>query len=326
MKYIIILILITFLNFPGLKAQSNVVEKESFTSNEFDFWIGEWDVNLRVFQNDQSWKTQHKSIARIYSVLDGKAILELWEEQGREKGIMGYSLRYYDTELKRWVLWLNWPGENRSGSSSLEGSFRHKRGEFFSTRKIDDSTSVINRYTFSDITDNSLRWDDAYSRDGGRTWSNNWIMEFSRIKEKAVELKPGFENHTNFLLNRCTLEEFDWIKKIPKIYPNQSESGSVTFYGILDGCSAISILQNDGYEELSVFTFNTYAQVYEVLVFDSKTKKAHIYYGKLVGDTLYITNQDKSIRREIEIKQSSYRVKQFIDGEKVLSINISKKD
>ena len=39
---------------------------------------------------------------------------------------------------------------------------------------------TISRYTFCDITPDSLRWDDAYSRDGGKTWTYDWIMEFSR--------------------------------------------------------------------------------------------------------------------------------------------------
>ena len=45
---------------------------------QFDFWIGEWDVNLRVRQKDFTWKDQHKSVVHIYPILDGKAILELW--------------------------------------------------------------------------------------------------------------------------------------------------------------------------------------------------------------------------------------------------------
>ena len=109
-------------------------------------------------------------------MLEGKAILELWDEAS----IKGFSLRYYDAGRKEWVLWLNWPGANRSGSSSLAGTFRHGRGDFFSTYTTQDGTEGISRYSFNDITATSLRWDDAYSTDAGKTWSHNWIMEFSR--------------------------------------------------------------------------------------------------------------------------------------------------
>ncbi|NNG17505.1 MAG: hypothetical protein HKM89_13600, partial [Gemmatimonadales bacterium] len=100
---------------------------------EFDFWVGEWDVNLRVMQSDHSFKDTHRAKAKIYRVLDGKAILELWDQQVEGHGIRGFSLRHYDPQAENWTLYLNWPGRNRSGMSSLTGSFRHGRGEFFST-------------------------------------------------------------------------------------------------------------------------------------------------------------------------------------------------
>lgn len=130
-------------------------------AHQFDFWKGEWDVNLRVQQADNSWADQHKSIARIYSLLEGKVILELWEEQ-KDNGISGYSLRYFDKNLNKWVLWFNWPWPNMSGSSSLRGEFRHGRGEFYSKSKMNDSTTRTSRFTFSDIKHKSLRWVDAH--------------------------------------------------------------------------------------------------------------------------------------------------------------------
>ena len=75
-------------------------------SRQFDFWIGEWDVNLRVRQEDGTWLDRHRSVAMVYPILSGKAVLELWSED-RVDGIKGYSLRYFDTARGEWVLWLN---------------------------------------------------------------------------------------------------------------------------------------------------------------------------------------------------------------------------
>ncbi len=113
-------------------------------------------MNLRIQQENGEWLDQVKSTARIYPILDGKAILELWNENKFGEGIKGYSLRYYREDLQKWELWLNWPGDNRSGSSSLSGNFRHGRGEFFSEYQKNDSVTITSRYTFSDITPNSL--------------------------------------------------------------------------------------------------------------------------------------------------------------------------
>lgn len=239
---------------------------------EFDFWIGAWDVNLRVQQEDASWEDQIKSEAHIYPILDGKAILELWNETSRDQGIKGFSLRYFREDIDQWELWLNWPGPNRSGTSSLTGEFRHGRGEFFSTNMINDSTELLSRYTFCDITKNSLRWDDAYSRDGGKTWSNQWIMEFSRRQQHPPQVRPGRNLNTFDKGERCTLAGFEILKKWTGRFSGEVEyldgeqwrksAASLQGYPILEGCAVIHFLafeRPDGtFKSFGFHTFNTY--------------------------------------------------------------------
>lgn len=98
---------------PQISDEWNFVE-----ARQFDFWLGEWEVNLRMRQSDNSWQNSVRAQTKIYSILDGKAILELWNSGS----IKGYSLRYYDKKKDKWVLWLNWPQPNASASSTLEGA------------------------------------------------------------------------------------------------------------------------------------------------------------------------------------------------------------
>lgn len=260
-------------------------------SRQFDFWIGEWDVNLRVRQEDISWKDSHDAVARIYPILNGKAVLELWDEER----IKGFSIRYFDTERGRWVLWLNWPGVNRSGSSKLVGEFRHGRGEFYSARARPDGVQSINRYTFSDITPTSLRWDDAYSSDGGKTWSNSWIMEFSR-RGVIAELPPGGGTAPTFDDgDRCGDEEFRRYEFLAGERQGSVESrdgdwnslgaATLTGYRILDGCAVIVFLRwgqgRAGKELFAQVTWNGYAGRYELLVLDSEVDTpARIYFSQ----------------------------------------------
>lgn len=251
-------------------------------ARQFDFWIGEWDVNLRVQQPDKTWKDQHKATARIYSILGGKAILELWSE-GKE-GINGYSLRYYNPKKKKWELWLNWAGKNRSGTSGLEGEFRHGRGEFFVERIQPDGGDRISRYTFSDITPNSLRWDDGYSTDGGKTWASNWIMEFTRKAEKASGIGEEKNLLTYFDGSRCDLQEFEVLKNISKDFGPPSKDagdpGSLSLYNILDGCIVAGFLTEYGERYFFTLTWNTYAGVYEFAVIDDRSGNTlALYYG-----------------------------------------------
>lgn len=242
---------------------------------QFDFWLGEWDVNLRVRQKDLSWKDQHRSTARIYSILGGKAILELWSEG--ERGLNGYSLRYYNPAKNKWDMWLNWPSNNQSATNGMECVFRHNRAECFSKRKIDPGTNLISRYTFSDVQANSIRWDDAYSRDEGKTWSSNWIMEFSRRSKAA----PAFDSTPSLLTyfngKRCKAPQFSLLRQLSANHKNNTK---LKLYNILDGCIVAGFIKDEKKKAFFTLTFNTLAKAYEFAYLDDKESSAlGLYYG-----------------------------------------------
>ncbi len=228
---------------------------------QFDFWLGKWDVNLRMIQPDKTWKDSVQAKVEIYSILDGKAILELWDSPT----IKGFSLRHYDPATKQWVLYLNWPSKSSSSVGSLRGQFRHGRGEFIARGRRPDGGVSVSRYTFCDITPHSLRWDDAYSRDGGKTWTNNWIMEFSRTA-KLAELPVGPTAHTFANGGRCVGAEFDRIAKLAGTWRGQVKvkgelvPATLRAHKVLDGCSVIAFLEythsGNAYKSFSLFTYN----------------------------------------------------------------------
>jgi hypothetical protein len=250
----------------GAQAPAIVDPELAAASRQFDFWLGRWSVNLRIHQQDLSWKDAVHAEARIHSVLRGKAFLELWGSDG----IKGMSLRYFDPALERWVMWLDWPGRNRSGSFRLEGGFRHGRAEFEARRLDSDGTETRTRYTFSDITDRSVRWDDAFSRDGGDTWSHNWIMEFTRTAPTAKLPPEGGDAHTYVDGTRCALQSFHrwdaWAGR--RGGTMGGEPATLRGYRILDGCAVLLTVSYDGRpgeEWLGQLTFNTYVERAELL-------------------------------------------------------------
>ncbi len=144
---------------------------EADPHRQFDFWLGEWSVQNRHMDDEGTWSDGDVTRARITSVCAGRAVLEEWAGPFRGSFMNGFSLRSFDPVRRRWDLVLHWTTDGNAAFGTLEGAFRHGRGEFFA-----GST----RYSFSDALPNSVRWDSATSADGGVTWKTNWIMEFSR--------------------------------------------------------------------------------------------------------------------------------------------------
>lgn len=152
---------------------------------QFDFWIGEWSVQNRHIQPDGSWKDGDVTRARIVPVCGGKAVLEEWAGPFRGTFMNGFSLRAYDPVRKDWNLLLFWTTNGDASFGRLRGSFRHGRGEFFSSWKDATGKDVTQRYTFSDGLPSSVRWDSATTKDGGKSWATDWIMEFSRTRDAS---------------------------------------------------------------------------------------------------------------------------------------------
>ncbi len=144
---------------------------------EFDFWVGEWSVLNRHHVEGRRWRDGDTTRARITPVCGDRAILEEWAGPFRGSFMNGFSLRAWDPDTEAWKLVLFWTTDGRSSFGTLEGRFRHGRGEFFS-----GSGNAITRYSFSDGLPDSVRWDSAGTGDGGRSWATDWIMEFSRTR------------------------------------------------------------------------------------------------------------------------------------------------
>lgn len=59
------------------------------------------------------------------------------------------------------------------------GSFKDGRGELFGDGTI-DGKPFRSRCVWTKLTRDTLRWEQAYSIDDGKTWETNWVMDFTR--------------------------------------------------------------------------------------------------------------------------------------------------
>lgn len=148
--------------------------------HDFDFEFGNWQVHHRVKRPDGGW-VEFDGVASARPLIDGSADIEEHTFSKPTGKTYGIGLRTFDGKSGTWAIW--WV-DSRSPHLPMDppniGRFRDGMGTFFSEGIIDGKT-VHTRYIWSHITQDSARWEQALSTDGGRTWQTNWIMEFRRV-------------------------------------------------------------------------------------------------------------------------------------------------
>jgi hypothetical protein len=85
----------------------------------------------------------------------------------------------YDKERDEWSLY--W-ASSRSGLAlpPVVGRFHDDGRGVFDGDDVYDGKQIRCVYIWSRITDQSCRWEQAFSVDQGSTWETNWIADFQR--------------------------------------------------------------------------------------------------------------------------------------------------
>jgi hypothetical protein len=156
-------------------------------SHDFDFAIGTWNTHLSRLLNpltgSATW-VEYEGTTVVRPIWNGLANLAELEADGPTGHLQVLSLRLYDPTARQWSL-----NAANSSSGSLGqptiGEFREGRGEFFDQEPFNGRTILV-RNVWTDITQISCRFEQAFSDDGGRTWELNWIA----VDTRAV-IAPG---------------------------------------------------------------------------------------------------------------------------------------
>ena len=148
---------------------------------DFDFIIGRWKVHNRSLRErlkgSNDWQEfEGTSVAR--KVLGGIGNIDEITFDRETGPIEGMALRLFDPKSQEWSIY--WSSSVTGVlDTPMIGKFENGRGEFFA-QEVHGNQHVYSRFIWSGITENSCRWEQAFSPDGGKTWETNWIMEFTR--------------------------------------------------------------------------------------------------------------------------------------------------
>ena len=174
---------------PGLPQSSpepsrTVADRDG--QRDFDFEIGTWQTRLSRLKEPLSGSTtwvEYEGTTVVRKVWDGRANLVELEVEGPSGRIEGLSLRLYNPEARQWSLNFS---NSRSGTLSppVVGEFKDGRGEFYGQETF-NGRAILVRFVISDITRTSVRFEQAFSDDGGKTWEVNWIATDTRVEDPA---------------------------------------------------------------------------------------------------------------------------------------------
>ncbi len=142
---------------------------------DFEFLSGEWKIRNRRLK-DGVWDT-FDGEATVVGLLAGVASVEELRIPARQ--FSGMGLRLLDVERRLWAdFWVN----GRSGvlvPPPSWGSFVDGVGIWDSQDDEGDSAPIY-RGAWDQITPTSCRWTQALSSDAGRTWQEQWVMQWTR--------------------------------------------------------------------------------------------------------------------------------------------------
>jgi hypothetical protein len=155
--------------------------------HDFDFEIGRWRTQLRrrlkPLTGSDEW-IEMEGTTTVRKVWNGRANLVELVVDGAGRHIEALSLRLYNPEARQWTLNFANAATGELAKPTV-GEFRNGRGEFYSQETY-NGRSILVRFIISDIKADSVRFEQAFSDDYGKTWEVNWIAIDTRIPEPVL--------------------------------------------------------------------------------------------------------------------------------------------
>lgn len=146
----------------------------------FAFLGGEWRVQHQKLKEPLSGKTEWNAFegrARFVTLLDGLvSVEELSDGQGKP---YGGAMRTFDRETRLWSdRWV--PMFSGVLQEPVTGRFEGDTGTFTAPDEW-DGEKILVRGQWRRISKTEVTWEQAASRDEGKTWETNWKMRFVKI-------------------------------------------------------------------------------------------------------------------------------------------------
>ncbi len=146
-------------------------------TGDFDFLAGDWRIQHRRRPTATADWDRFEGEASCWTILGGAGSVEELRIPARD--FSGLGLRLLDSASRTWSdHWVN-AKSGRIATPGTPGSFEHGVGLFFTDERDEQGPFVV-AGIWDRITADACRWRQLVSRDEGRTWQPDWVMNWRR--------------------------------------------------------------------------------------------------------------------------------------------------
>ena len=149
--------------------------------HDFDFFHGRWKVSHRRLRNrlvgDTVWE-EFAGTCDTQPIIGGLGNLDDNLLELPAGTYRAATLRLFNAGTGLWSIWWVDARDPRL-EPPVHGGFESGVGTFYGDDNLAGRPIRV-RFSWSQITPHSARWDQAFSADGGKSFEPNWTMRFAR--------------------------------------------------------------------------------------------------------------------------------------------------
>ena len=152
---------------------------------DFDFEIGTWKTHLRRLLEPLTGSTtwaEYDGTTVVRKVWNGRANLVELDDTGPAGHIEALSLRLYNPQSRQWSLNFANAAAGTMATPTI-GEFKNGRGEFYDQETF-NGRAILVRFLILPISADSIRFEQSFSDDGGKSWELNWVAVDTRVASR----------------------------------------------------------------------------------------------------------------------------------------------
>ena len=149
--------------------------------HDWDYLMGDWTaVNRRMRKRWTANPEWDEFPGKTTYIQFMGGLVNVDETDFPTRGFAGVTLRAFSGEKKRWsIYWVN--SKDGVVTAPMVGGYKDDRGIFYGD-DVDDGVPILARVYRIKSRPDGERWEQAFSKDGGKTWETNWTADFTRVK------------------------------------------------------------------------------------------------------------------------------------------------